>query len=178
MEQDRIARTGNARWYFAYGSNMQAATLRGRRGIEPLDVRIGRLAGYRLCFDIPVGAGARGVANLAIEAGAHVWGVAYLLTDEQHERLDRTEGVAAGVYRRLRVDLATSTGSLAVETYISELRDPSRLPSFRYLGLLREGARENALPAEWLSVLEAWTLAWDERDGAHNPPGLCRPPAR
>jgi hypothetical protein len=64
------------RWYFAYGSNMQAATLRGRRGIEPLDVRIGRLAGYRLCFDIPIGGGSRGVANLAIDAGAEVWGVA------------------------------------------------------------------------------------------------------
>ena len=55
-----------ARWYFAYGSNMQAATLRGRRLIEPLDVRVGKLPGYRLCFDIPIGSGLRGVANIAI----------------------------------------------------------------------------------------------------------------
>jgi cation transport regulator ChaC len=178
MEHGRIARGQDARWYFAYGSNMQAATLRGRRGIEPLDVRVGRLPGYRLCFDIPIGAGARGVANLAIDVEAHVWGVAYLLTGDQHERLDRTEGVPAGVYRRLPVHVATPAGSLAAETYISERRDPSRLPSFRYLGLLREGAREHALPADWLSVLEAWTLAWDERDGAHNPAGLLPPLAR
>lgn len=162
------------RWYFAYGSNMQAATLRGRRLIEPLDVRIGRLPGYRLCFDIPVGSGARGVANLAIDDTASVWGVAYLLTPEQHDHLDRTEGVPAGVYRRIVADIVTDAGSLAVETLMSDRRDSSRLPSWRYLNLLREGAREHSLPGDWQAVLKAWTLAWDERDGAHNPPGLVR----
>jgi cation transport regulator ChaC len=163
------------RWYFAYGSNMQAATLRGRRGIEPLDVKIGRLPGYRLCFDLAVGQGSRGVANLVVDADAYVWGVAYLLTTEQHDRLDLTEGVAASVYRRITVEIVTNTGALLVETYISELRDPSRLPSFRYLSLIREGAREHGLPEHWQSVLEAWRVAWDERDGAHNPPGIESP---
>ena len=163
------------RWYFAYGSNMQAATLRGRRGIEPLDVTIGRLAGYRLCFDIPIGSGSRGVANLAVDEGAEVWGVAYLLTTEQHERLDQTEGVPMGLYRRIPVDIETRAGSLAVETYISERRDSSRMPSFRYLALIREGAREHALPEAWQSILEEWKVAWDERDGALNPPGIEPP---
>lgn len=107
------------RWYFAYGSNMQGATLRGRRRIEPLDVRIGRLAGFELCFDIPVGPGMRGVANLRLAEAAHVWGVAYLLTEDQHEHLDRTEGVPNGLYRRIPVDLHTDAGVLAAETYIS-----------------------------------------------------------
>jgi hypothetical protein len=163
------------RWYFAYGSNMQAATLRGRRGIEPVDVRIGRLAGYRLCFDIPIGGGSRGVANLAVEAAAEVWGVAYLLTTDQHDRLDRTEGVPMGLYRRIPVVIDTTEGSLAVETYISERRDPSRMPSLRYLSLIREGAREHSLPEQWQSVLEAWKVAWDEREGALNPPGIEPP---
>ena len=163
------------RWYFAYGSNMQAATLRGRRLIEPLDVRIGRLTGYRLCFDIPIGSGLRGVANIAVAAEASLWGVAYLLTPEQHDHLDRTEGVPSGVYRRVSVEIATAAGALPVETYISERRDPARLPSFRYLSLLRDGAREHGLPDDWQAALDAWTLAWDERDGAHNPPGLVRP---
>ena len=59
---------GDNHWYFAYGSNMQAATLRGRRRIEPLDARVGYLHGYRLCFDIPIGAAGRGVANLSVSA--------------------------------------------------------------------------------------------------------------
>jgi hypothetical protein len=60
-------------WYFAYGSNMQSATLRGRRGIEPREFRVGRLAGYSLRFDIPVGPGERGVANLAVDPAAEIW---------------------------------------------------------------------------------------------------------
>ena len=63
------------RWYFAYGSNMQAATLRGRRGIEPLDVRIGRLAGYRLCFDLPIGGGSRGVFAFSGQLASGAFGV-------------------------------------------------------------------------------------------------------
>jgi cation transport regulator ChaC len=166
---------GESDWYFAYGSNMQAATLRGRRGIEPLEVRVGRLHGYRLCFDIPVGPGSRGVANLSVDAGAEVWGVLYLLTADQHSHLDRTEGVPNGLYRRIRVDVLTGDEVVTAETYISELRDPARLPSHRYRGLLLDGAREHALPSNWVSTLESWSLAWDERDGAANPPGLIPP---
>jgi len=48
-------------WYFAYGSNMQAATFRGRRGIEPLRALAARLPGWRLVLDkpplVPVGEG-------------------------------------------------------------------------------------------------------------------------
>jgi hypothetical protein len=40
-------------WYFAYGSNMETATLRGRRGIEPLCALGARAAGWRLVFDKP-----------------------------------------------------------------------------------------------------------------------------
>jgi hypothetical protein len=154
---------------------MQAATLRGRRRIEPVAVRTARLHGFELCFDIPVGPGARGVANLRTAEGAHVWGVAYLLTQEQHEHLDRTEGVPNGLYRRISVELFTDEGVLVAETLISESRDAARLPSHRYLELLREGAREHSLPDAWLAVLEAWKLAWDEREGAFNPEGLPRP---
>src|SRR6266478_7773083 len=40
-------------WYFAYGSNMETATLRGRRGIEPLCALGARAAGWRLVLDKP-----------------------------------------------------------------------------------------------------------------------------
>src|SRR6266571_8462260 len=40
-------------WYFAYGSNMQRATLCGRRGIEPLRALAARAAGWRLALDKP-----------------------------------------------------------------------------------------------------------------------------
>src|SRR6185295_13280424 len=111
-------------WYFAYGSNMQSATITGRRRIEPLDRRAGRLAGYSLRFDIPIGDGQRGVANLLAEDGTEVWGVLFLLEPDQHEDLDRTEGVGMGLYRRVEVQVDTGGESIVAETYVSELRDP------------------------------------------------------
>lgn len=55
------------------------------------------------------------------------------------------------------------------------MRDVARLPSHRYLELLRDGAREHSLPGTWRAVLDAWKLAWDEREGAFNPEGLAKP---
>ena len=40
-------------WYFAYGSNMQSATLRGRRGIAYRRALPARVSGWRVVFDKP-----------------------------------------------------------------------------------------------------------------------------
>src|SRR5262249_822597 len=92
-------------WYFAYGSNMHSAIFLGHRQMHPLAVRPGRLAHYRLCFTLPVGPGERGVANLVSEGGTRTYGVLYLLTPSDADRLDRTEGVDRGVYRRTHVEV-------------------------------------------------------------------------
>jgi hypothetical protein len=44
----------SGRWYyFAYGSNLNSDVFEGRRGVTPLDVRVGVLEGYRLAFNMP-----------------------------------------------------------------------------------------------------------------------------
>jgi len=152
-------------WYFAYGSNMQRATFSERRGILPRTSVRGRLDGYRLCFDLPIGPGERGVANLAVDASACVHGVAHLITHEQLDFLDRTEGVDRGHYDRLAVVIrADDEGSLAAVTYLSRHGVAGRKPSARYLGLLLEGARQHGLPADYVAFLEAFELAVDERE--------------
>jgi hypothetical protein len=153
-------------WYFAYGSNMCPSTFRERRALNPLATHCGWVDGLRLCFDIPIGPGERGVANLAEDATARTHGVAYFLTLEDAERLDRTEGVGGGLYYRAAVDIVTGAGVLRGFTYRSTMTTTGRKPSARYLNLLLEGARFHALPDEWLQVLEAFELAFDERIGA------------
>ena len=37
-----------------------------------------------------------------------------------------------------------------------------------------EGTRQHHLPEHWLATPEALSLAWDEREGATNPPSLIR----
>jgi cation transport regulator ChaC len=154
----------DALWYFAYGSNMTHSIFRGRRGMTPLASRHGWLHGYRLCFNIPVGPGERGVANVEVEAGARLCGVLYLLSAAECDRLDRTEGVHVGLYRRVPIDvLVDGEGRVAAFTYQSERTTLGRKPSARYMGLLIDGAREHELPAEYVEVLRAIELAVDER---------------
>lgn len=150
--------------YFAYGSNMSRAIFVERRGIQPVATTWGWLHGYRLCFDLPVGPGERGVANVVPEPGARTCGVAYHITPEQAEHLDHTEGVGGGLYRRIDIVVARAAGErLEAFTYHSTFATPGRKPSPRYIGLLLDGAREHGLPADYLDYLRAFELAADER---------------
>jgi len=154
-------------WYFAYGSNLCRAILVERRGLRPLESRRARLDGHRLAFDLPVGPGERGVANLVVDPAAATWGVCYLLDASACEHLDRTEGVHRGYYRRLQVSVVTDDGtSLAAFAYQGNVSVAGRKPSQRYLGLLLDGAREHGLPEEWIRHLEGLELAVDERLGS------------
>jgi cation transport regulator ChaC len=151
-------------WYFAYGSNLCRTIFVERRGLQPLEIRRARLDGHRLTFDLPVGPGERGVANLVADPAAATWGVCYLLDATACDRLDRTEGVHRGYYRRLEVSVVTDDGaSLAAFAYQGSASVVGRKPSRRYLGLLLDGAREHGLPEEWIRYLEGLELAVDER---------------
>jgi len=97
-------------YYFAYGSNMSRGTFEDRRGMRPIQAHPAMLENYRLCFNLPIGPGERGVANLESEPGAHTWGVLYLITVEQSLHLDRTEGVPRGAYRRIPVSAIVDSG--------------------------------------------------------------------
>jgi cation transport regulator ChaC len=152
-------------WYFAYGSNLDPGTFVGRRRMQPLEARAGRLDHYELCFDLPVGPGERGVGNLRSRRDAFVWGVLYRLAAADCERLDRSEGVHRGAYRREPVTvLDAEDAPIEAFTYCSPWGRAGRKPSRRYLALLLAGARHHALPANWLEHLRSFALAVDERD--------------
>jgi len=156
--------TTESLWYFAYGSNMQRATFVERRGMRPQRSVWGRLHGYRLAFHLPVGPGERGVANVIPDASATTYGVLHLITSEEFDRLDRTEGVGNGYYQRRSVAVIDRDGaSTSAWTYVSSHGVTGRRPSARYLGLLLEGAIEHEVPEDYLRELRALELAVDER---------------
>lgn len=149
-------------WYFAYGSNMQTATLRGRRGIGFHRALPARVAGWRLVFDKPplieIG---ESFANIIPDATAHVLGVAYEVSAEDLEHIELTEGVRLGNYVRTSVPaqpLSPLAGPMTAFTLSSEHRDPNLQPSTRYMELIIGGAIEHGLPDEyvrWLRTVPA-----------------------
>jgi cation transport regulator ChaC len=159
-----------ALWYFAYGSNLSRAIFVERRGMRPTTAAWGWLEGWQLRFELPIGSGERGVANVAPADGSRTCGALYLITAEEAERLDRSEGVPFGVYRRVDVQVSTHHGeSLNAFTYQSSYGTAGRKPSPRYIGLLLDGALEHGLPAEYVEYLRRFELAHDERPEQGSP---------
>jgi gamma-glutamylcyclotransferase len=151
-------------WYLAYGSNMNRGIFESRRGMHPIQAHSALLENYLLRFNLAIGPGERGAANLESQAGARTWGVLYLITVEQSEHLDRTEGVHRGAYRRIPVcAVVGGTERIAAFTYQSDRISLGRKPSPRYIGLLIEGAVQHGLPPGYLRYLRSFELAADER---------------
>ncbi len=147
-------------WYFAYGSNMESATLRGRRGIAFLRAVPVRAPGWRVVFDkpplFPIG---EAFANIVPDPAAAALGVAFEVTTDDLAQIELSEGVPIGNYQRVELaieplascpDAPGTAMSLA-----SERRDETLQPSTRYMALLVSGALEHGLPAEYVAALRA-----------------------
>lgn len=146
-------------WYFAYGANMQSATLRGRRRIQFSRALPARVPGWRLVFDkpplIPIG---ESFANILPDTAAQVLGVAFEVTADDLEHIELTEGVRIGNYDRAAVSvepLPAPVSPVPAFTLTSDRRDPSLRPSTRYMELLISGATEHGLPADYIAWLRA-----------------------
>ena len=155
--------------YFAYGSNMQTATFRGRRRIEFTRAFAARAPGWRVTLDkpplIPIG---ESFANLLRDPDATALGVVYEVTEADVEHLELTEGVPIGNYHRTEIAIVplVSTGpSRTAITLVSERRDSALRPSRRYMACLIAGAEEHGLPAEYVAALRA-IPAGDESEEA------------
>ena len=144
--------------YFAYGSNMETATFRGRRGIVFTCALPARLPGWRLVFDkpplIPIG---EAMANIVPDPEAEVLGVRYEITPADLAHLDFTEGVPIGNYRRIEVVVAplAAAAEQPAFTLVSDRRDFTLRPSHRYMAYLIAGAEEHDLPADYIAFLRS-----------------------
>ena len=145
-------------WYFAYGSNLQGATLRGRRGIDVERAVPVRAPGWRLVFDKPsLLPNGNSVASIVQDEAAEVLGVAFAISQDDHAHLELTEGVAIDHYRRVEVTVEplapTPDPPSTAFSLGSDKRTPSAQPSTRYMGLIIEGAIEHGLPAAYVEFL-------------------------
>jgi gamma-glutamylcyclotransferase len=147
-------------WYFAYGSNMQSDTLRGRRGVAFARAVAVRAPGWRVVFDkpplFPIG---EAFANIVPDPGAVALGVAFQVGDADLAHIELSEGVPIGNYRRVEVAVEAlapcDDGPRVAVSLASDRRAPRLLPSTRYMELLVAGAIEHGLPADYVAALRA-----------------------
>jgi hypothetical protein len=137
---------------FAYGSNMCSGRFRAYR-VRPKGAGVGALlTGYRLLFDKESTDGS-GKANVEAHEGSESWGVLYVISDADLRTLDDGE---VG-YRRLQLPVRTTDNvswQAWVYVAITPNNDAGLRPYTWYKRFLVEGAREHALPANYITNLE------------------------
>jgi gamma-glutamylcyclotransferase len=143
--------------YFAYGSNMKVERLRERIGDFP-KLSVGRLPETRLRFN-KLSRDGSAKANISHDPDCEVWGVVFVVTNEQFALLDKLE---AG-YERRPVKVYLNDGSMIqAETYSSVKTDERTLPFESYKRLVVDGAIENRLPSAYVRYLASCPAKSDE----------------
>lgn len=144
-------------WYFAFGANMNDSVFLGRRKMNPLEWRVGRVPGYRLRFNLdgrPKGLSAP--ANIAPSPDGEGRGVLYLMTRRDMVWLHSTEGVPGWRYYPVWLDVEDREGNkLRAFSLIADGLPKDGNPSLRYITLIREGAVQHELPGPWIEKLNA-----------------------
>jgi gamma-glutamylcyclotransferase len=158
---------------FAYGSNMCLGRFRAYR-VRPEGAGRGAvLTGYRLMFNKESTDGS-GKANVEAHEGSETRGVVYVISDADLRTLDDGE---VG-YRRVRlpVHATDDVESMAwVYIAITPNNEAALRPYTWYKRFLVEGAREHALPANYIANLENIAAVQDTdaaRDGRKRALGL------
>jgi hypothetical protein len=142
--------------YFAYGADMDLATLKARAGGAEA-VSAARLLGYRLVFFGRDPVWDSGMETIVADVGAETWGVLYRLCPAEWDRLDTCRGATlegSGMYFHYPVVVTTPSGEqYQVRTYRKSAHGKPRLPSSEYLTLLTTGAAAHGLPASYQNAL-------------------------
>ena len=138
---------------FAFGSNMCSGRFRDY-GVSPEGAgRAAVLPGHRLLFNKKSTEDKSGKANVAAREGSDVWGVLYTISDADLDKLDKGEGG----YRKVRLTLRL-TDDTSTDAWVYVAKKPQDDPPLRpytwYKRFLVEGAREHALPANYITNLE------------------------
>ena len=143
--------------YFAYGSNMSSARLRGRTpSAHP--VCIGRLPHHRRLWHKrgSDGSGKCDVVFAGADSDEAVWGVLFEIDEAEKAALHRAEGLGVG-YLEKTVAVLTEAGVRHAMTYQAKpgQTDATLRPFAWYKAHVVRGAREHGLPADCVRELEA-----------------------
>mmetsp|Transcript_57924 Transcript_57924/g.125800 ORF Transcript_57924/g.125800 Transcript_57924/m.125800 type:complete len:332 (-) Transcript_57924:225-1220(-) len=145
-------------WSFGFGSNMDIASVRSKKGIDVLDFTAGYVEDWYLAF--PVGgmdlvepAYACAYPYTGPGPARRLHGVAFCAMQAEMDKLDAQEGA----YRKMIVTVhpydSDAHQPITAWIYTGRPGRPMGLPSRRYLNVLLKGCREQGLDAEYIDEL-------------------------
>ena len=140
--------------YVAYGSNMCVTHLRDRVP-SALVKTTGYISGYRLVFNKKsIDGSAKGNIEFTGRHDDCVHGVVFEFDERERFQLERAEGLGLG-YAAMTVRVSTPIGGVEAMTYYAILKDDALKPYHWYKAFVVQGARENQLPPDYITMLEA-----------------------
>ncbi|HUR50896.1 MAG TPA: gamma-glutamylcyclotransferase [Mycobacteriales bacterium] len=137
--------------YAAYGSNMDPAQMKERCPHSPY-CGTGWLENYRLTFGGEDLGWEGALATIVEDLGSTVYVGLYDVTPQDEESLDSWEGADHGLYRKVRVRVATLEGDQLAWVYLLDGFEGG-LPSARYLGVLADAAEKAGAPDDYVAEL-------------------------
>ena len=137
--------------YAAYASNLDPEQMLRRAPHSPAR-GAGWLMGWRLTFGGEELSFEGALATVVEDAASQVFVMVYDVPPSDEPELDRWEGSALGLYRKIRVRVATLDGDEAAWLYVLNGYEGG-LPSARYLGLIAEAAEAAGAPDDYVTAL-------------------------
>ena len=139
--------------YAAYGSNMDPRQMLERAPHSP-HRGTGWIEGWRLTFGGEDIGWEGSVATIVESPGSHVFVSLYELTDFDESSLDQWEGIAADLYRKIRLRVQTLDGSPLSFIYVLNGFEGG-YPSQRYLKIMVDSAIAAGAPDDYLQALRS-----------------------
>jgi gamma-glutamylcyclotransferase (GGCT)/AIG2-like uncharacterized protein YtfP len=137
--------------YAAYGSNLDPRQMAHRCPHSPLR-GTGWLTGWRITFG---GEGWDGALPTLVEdSGSQIFVALYDVTDADEASLDSWEGADQGLYRKVRVRVATLEGEPLAWVYVLDDFEGGT-PSALTLGILADAAEAAGAPADYVAELRS-----------------------
>jgi hypothetical protein len=159
-------------WYFAYGSNLNAAAVSEwcrhfkRKSVALRGGRAAVLDNYRLCFPLYSEYWGGGIADIVYDPGKYVAGALFNLSDADMATLDEKvgrkldAGKEVGLYKQIEVTCAPlGKGSpLQAITYTGVNVEKYHIPPTRhYMDVVIQGAYSFGLSMMWIAYLQSFS---------------------
>ena len=138
--------------YAAYGSNLDPALMTERCPHSPL-VGNGWLDGWRLTFGgAELGWKDGPLATVVEDPGERVFVALYDLHKYDESALDRWEGLSSGLYRVLRLRVATLDGDALARVHVLNGYEGG-LPSSLHVQLVADAAERAGAPDDYVKAI-------------------------